>query len=137
MLRKPVVAAIVALTFIAGIVLGAGGMYYAKIVMPEKKVKMIAEKQQEELNRMVRSGEVVSVYPDQLTMKVENSGENTLEGRELTIKIDERTKVQEGMRLLNKTGEVIDLTKRLKPGQKVDVMERDGRAVTVHWSAKN
>jgi len=135
-MRKPIVAVLIANSLLIGVAFGGFGMYYVKFIAPHNKVQAIVQKQQKELEKSVRSGEVLNVKPEELTMKVESSGESSLIGKELVVKVDDQTTFQAGMNLLNKPGEAVDMTKHLKPGQKVDVMERDGLAAAVHWSAQ-
>ncbi len=135
-MRKQIVAILIAGSLLIGIFLGAFGMYYVKFIAPYKKVQAIVQKQQKELERSVRSGEVLDVKPGEFTMRVESSGESSLIGKELVVKVDDQTTFQAGMNLLNKPGEAVDMSEYLKPGQKVDVMERDGLAAAVHWSAQ-
>lgn len=95
----------------------------------EREVK----KQQAELRKMDRAGEVLEVRPDGFRMRVESSGDGRPAGTELDVAVGPEAAVQEGMTLVKPPGEEADLTRFLRPGQKVRVMERDGRAVAVYW----
>lgn len=68
-----------------------------------------------------------------MTVKVEKSGDPAIVGQVITVQLDERTSYQEGMGFLNLMGEEIDATRYLKPGMKVDLLVKDGKAVAVHW----
>lgn len=63
--------------------MGSGwlGARYSYTVLPEKKAKEEAGKQQKELDKMVRRGRIASVEPDVLTVKVEKgSGDDPSTG---------------------------------------------------------
>lgn len=133
-MRKSIAAISIILTLLAGIGIGAGGMYYAKIVLPEKEAAQLAQKLQEEMIKMVRSGTVTAVSRGQLTMKVEKSGDSAVGGKELTVNIDSSTMFQKGMDMLNNPGEHVDVQKLIKTGMKVNVIENNRQALVVYWN---
>lgn len=127
---------VLSVTFIAGIGLGVLGHWYFSEKLPHERAMTEAKKQQEEMNRMVRSGLVTAVKSNEITLKVETSGDTTVEtGKKITLNVDEKTTLQEGMNLLNRPGQgsAPDVTRLIKPGMHVDVLDRDGRAVAIHW----
>ncbi|QGP94137.1 hypothetical protein MGLY_35620 (plasmid) [Neomoorella glycerini] len=132
-MRKGILTLIIVAAFVIGAITGAGGMYYGKIVLPMRKAEAMARQQREEFDRMIRRGEVTGVKPGELTVKVEKSGDPAIVGRVITVQLDERTSYQEGMGFLNLMGEEIDATRYLKPGMKVDLLVKDGKALAVHW----
>ncbi|SFR06945.1 hypothetical protein [Desulfoscipio geothermicus] len=132
-MRKTILIAI--LTFIVGTFSGVCGHWYFTDYMPEVKLKKAATEHQEKLNQMVRSGKVLAVKPNELTIKVENSGDKEFEGKEITIKIDSNTTIQEGMDILSKPGTAFDLTSKLKKGMYVDLMVEEDKALAIHWES--
>lgn len=121
--------ALIAIALITGIFSGAGGMYYRINIYPEQQVQRMLEKQETQMREMVRSGEVIDVKTDEIKIKVEQSSKESLKGKELAVKINKDTTVQEGMKIL----ENVDIANRLKPGMRVNVMEKNGTALVVHW----
>ena len=95
----------------------------------EKEVK----KQAAELKKMDRAGEVLEVRPEGFRIRLESSGDGRPAGTELDVAVGPEAAVQEGMTLVKPPGETADLTRFLRPGQKVRVMEKDGKAVAVYW----
>lgn len=133
-MRKKVLAAVAVFSVLAGISLGVLGHWLFTEKLPRDRAMAVAKKQQEEMNRMMRSGEVTDVKPDGITLKVNRSGDPAVEvGTELTLRVDAGTTVQEGMNMLKRPGQEVDVTRYVKRGMKVDVLERDGRALVVHW----
>lgn len=120
-----------------GIFVGAVGHWYLAVKVPRDRAHALAKKQQEEMNRMVRSGEVISVGQDEIKVLVEKSGDPELVGKEVVFRIDSGTTIQQGTELLNpnQQGEKVDLAKYIVPGKKVNVLARDDRALAVHWEA--
>lgn len=127
---------LMAVIFIVGVGLGVLGYWFLADKLPQNRAIAEAKKQQEELNRMVRFGLITAVKPDEITIKVERSGDSAVQaGKEYTIKVDAGTAIQEGMSLINRPGQgsAPDMTKLIKAGMKVDVLEKNGRAVALHW----
>lgn len=90
-----------------------------------------ARRQQEKLDRVVRCGEVVSVEPDKLTVKVEEGGDDV--GQTVTARTTEFTSVQAG------TGFRERITKELKQkiqavreklNQKANSLPEEGKGMT-------
>lgn len=129
-LKKSVLVIIVIASLLVGFAGGFGGGYYKFVHAPKVEAQEAAKKQQEELNKMVRHGEVVSVEPDKLTMKVEKGGGDI--GKTITAKVTEYTSAQIGMGFVNKPGEKLDLTKWFKQGDSVDMLYKDGQAMALH-----
>ncbi|SHJ16078.1 hypothetical protein [Desulfofundulus thermosubterraneus] len=129
-LRRSVLAVIVIASLLVGFAGGFGGGYYKFVYAPKVKAQEMAKKQEEELNKMVRHGEVVSVEPDRLTLKVDKGGGDI--GKTITARTTEYTSVQIGMGFVNKPGEKLDLTKWFKQGDYVDVLYKDGQALALH-----
>jgi hypothetical protein len=127
--------AVYLLVFAVGVFLGGSGVYYAKIRAPEKKARDAAQKQMEQMQRMVRTGMVTDVAPDSVTLNIDKSGDESLIGRKLTFKVDKMTTVQAGIDILNSPAEAVDLTKHLGPGITVDVLAEGEKALAVHWEA--
>lgn len=132
--RTRIVSLIIAAAVI-GACLGVLGHWYFTDLAPAKKAKVIAQRQMEQMKKLVRTGPVVSVTPDSVTIEVYKSGDESLAGRKMTFKIDKMTTVQAGMGILNRSGEAIDLTKYVKTGTTVDVLARGDRAMALHWEA--
>lgn len=96
--------------------------------MPKVKMTELAGQRQEEMNKMVRSCKLTDVKPEELTITVEKSGDPSVEtGKEITLKVDAGTTIQEGTNMLNQQGQVVDATKYLKPGMKVDVLNNTAK----------
>lgn len=117
--------------FCFGLGFGSGwfGARYHYVVAPQKKVQEEAKKRQEELNKMVRRGRVVSVEPDAITVKVEKGGEA---GKSVTYRTNEYTSVQVGMDFVNQPGQKVDLTKHFRPGDYADLLVKDGQCLALH-----
>ncbi len=131
MSKKAVVLLIVFALLIGGGVGFWGGKYYY-IDRPEKLAMEEVKQQQRELDSMVRHGEVVSVKSNEVTLNVTQSGDKAKEGKTITVTIDSDTNVQNGAELLKNP---VDLTKYLKPGTVIDVLERDNKALAIYWEA--
>jgi hypothetical protein len=118
-----------------GIFLGAVGYWYFAIEMPHNKALALAQKQKAELESMVRTGEVVSVTPDEITIKLKESGapEQDQVGKEITYKADENTRIQPGRQVINPQGGKIDLTKCVSVGRTVNLMAKGEKIVVLHW----
>ena len=129
-MRKPLLIFAIAISLLVGAVLGAGGMYYASQVVPEKKAQEVARQQQEELNRMLRQGEIVEVQPEEVTVKVNDGGGNI--GETVTVTTNEYTSVQVGMAFMNKPGEKTNLTEWFAVGDHIDMLVEDGQALALY-----
>jgi hypothetical protein len=58
------------------------------------------------------------------------------EGTVLKLKTDVSTTVQEGMDILNKQpGQLVDLSKYVKPSMKVNALVNGDKVAAVHWEA--
>ena len=90
----------------------------------------MARKHQEKLDRMVRHGEVVSVEPERITVKVEDGGGDI--GEIIAVRTNEFTSVQVGMRFVNEPGIKTDLTQWFKTGDYVNMLVKDGQALALH-----
>ena len=119
-----------------GVILGASGHWYFSDKLPEIQANQAAQKEQERLYSMVRSGKVLSVSQNELTLELTKKGKEDVKGKELTEKvvITENTTVQEGMNILNGNGEQIDITQFVSPGMDVNVLAEDGKALALHFS---
>jgi hypothetical protein len=129
-IRKNVLALSIVLSLLVGVAAGFGGGYYKYVSFPKKQAVETARKQQEELQKMVRSGEAVAVDPDKITVKVEKGGGDV--GQTITARTNEYTSVQVGMGFVSRPGEKLDLTKWFKAGDQVDVLYKDGQALALH-----
>lgn len=129
-LRRSVLAVIIIVSLLAGFASGFGGGYYKYVYAPQKKAQEVAKKQQEELNKMVRRGEVVSVEPDKLTVKVEKGGGDI--GKAITVRTNEYTSVQVGMNFVSEPDKKTDLTQWFKAGDYVDMLVKDGQVLALH-----
>lgn len=120
---------------VIGIFAGALGFWYITIELPHNKALAEAERQREELERMVRTGEVISVTSDEITINVKESGEpdKDLVGKEITYLADEKTRIQPGRQVINPRGGKIDLTKCLSVGKTVNLMVKGEKIVVLHW----
>ncbi|RJO62762.1 MAG: hypothetical protein C4542_02040 [Dehalococcoidia bacterium] len=132
--RTRIVLLIIAAAVI-GACLGVLGHWYFTDIAPAKKTKIIAQKQMEQMKKMVRTGEVTDVTSDSVTLEVKKSGDDSLIGQKLTFKIGKTTTVQAGMNVLNRPDEAIDLGRYVKAGMTVDVLAEGDRALAVHWEA--
>lgn len=123
---------------------GAYGDHYFSITRPQNIAMSQAQKQQEKLNEMVRHGNVTDVKPNQLTMKVTKAGIKALEGKTITLSVSPYCNIQAGQESVNKPGQPVDITKYLKVGQEIDVLDEETKgdkgesihqAVAIHWNA--
>ncbi|WP_027718094.1 hypothetical protein [Desulfovirgula thermocuniculi] len=129
-LRKGILALVVIASLLVGAAAGFGGGYCKYVYVPKKQAMEMARKQEEELNKMVRHGEALEVKPEEITIKVEKGGGDI--GQNITARVNEYTTVQVGMGFVSRPGEKPDLTKWFKPGDKVDMLYRDGQALALH-----
>ncbi len=129
-MRKPLLIFATIFSLLIGVILGAGGMYYASQVVPEKKAQEVARQQQEKLNRMLRQGEIVKVKPDEVTVKVNDGGGDI--GETVTVITNEYTSVQVGMAFMNKPGEKTNLTEWFAVGAHIDMLVEDGQALALY-----
>jgi len=122
------------LIVIGSLLIGSGGgfgiAHYYYIYKPQKEAQEMAKKQQEELNKMVRHGEVITVEPDAIEMKVEKGGGDV--GKVIKVRTSEYTSVQVGMGFVNEPGKKTDLTKWFRKGDYVDALVKDGRLLAIH-----
>lgn len=134
------------LFFVAGVGMGGVGHWFFKDKLPRDRAMAAAKTQQEQMNKMVRSGSLINVSKDEILVKVENSGDPDLVGKEIAFKMDPSTTIQHGSEMLspNQKGEKVDIEKYIAPGKQVDVLARDldGQdrnkvqgAVAIHWMA--
>ncbi|MFU0783786.1 MAG: DUF5666 domain-containing protein [Thermoanaerobacterium thermosaccharolyticum] len=125
---------VLVLAFILTLGLGFGGGFYAGyykyVKQPQIAAQEQAKKQQAELNKMVRHGEVLDVKPDEVTVKVQKGGGDI--GKTITAKINQYTSVQIGMNFVNKPDETTDLTKYFQKGDSIDMIYKDGQAMALH-----
>jgi hypothetical protein len=123
-----------AVIFVLTLGLGFGGGFYAGYYKYVKQPQIVAQeqakKQQAELNKMVRHGEVLDVKPDEVTVKVQKGGGDI--GKTITATINQYTSVQIGMNFVNKPDEVTDLTKYFQKGDSIDMLYKDGQAMALH-----
>ena len=114
--------------FILGALVGVLGLYVVTDIIPTQKAKATAQEQQEELDSMVRQGEIAEITAD--TVKI-NNGEDRL-----TMKANEYTTVQVGMTTKSVKGQKTDLTKSFKPGDMVDLLVKEDQVLAIHRSLK-
>lgn len=131
-MKSRIIGLVVLCLFCLGLSFGSGwlGARYSYTVLPEKKAKEEAKKQQKELEKMVRHGKITSVESDTLTIKVEKGGGDA--GKTVTLRTNEYTSVQVGMDFVNRPGQKLDLTEHFKVGDYVDVLVKDGQALALH-----
>lgn len=129
-MRKWAVVLTIIVSLLVGAAGGFGGAYYHYVVGPQKKAQEMAKRQQEELNRMVRHGEVVAVEPEKVIVHVTKAQVD--QGKTKTYLISEYTSVQIGMNFVNKPGEKTDLTKWFQKGDEIDLLVKDDQAMAVH-----
>lgn len=116
--------------FCLGLGFGWLGARYSYTILPEKKAKEEAKKQQEDLNKMLRHGKLVSVEPDVLVIKVVKGGGDI--GKTITVRSSEYTSIQVGMGFINQPGQKTNLTKWFKAGDFVDMIVKDNQVLSLH-----
>lgn len=129
-MRRGIIALIIIVSFAIGLEAGFGGGYYHYVVGPQKKAQEMAKKQQEELNKMARHGEVVDVKPEQITVHVTKA--QLEQGKTVTYRTNKYTSVQIGMGFVNKPNEKTDLTKWFQKGDQVDLLVKNGQVMAMH-----
>ncbi|GBF34102.1 hypothetical protein DCCM_3214 [Desulfocucumis palustris] len=135
-MKKATLALAVAAILVLGVLLGAGGMYYFDEIYPVQKTQRMIAKQKEKMDKMVRSGVITDVKPGEITLKVDQAGDNSIKGKEITVKVDPETTLQEDSKIIDGHN-TVSLADTLKPGMKIDVMDNNGRALAIHWSGLN
>lgn len=123
-------------SLIIGLLLGSTGFWYCTVELPHKKAVALAKQQQEELNSMLRIGQVLSVKPDEFILRIEEGGVPGQVGKEVTYKIDSGTKIQKGPYIINPHGEMPDLTKIISVGKTLRLLVKGDKIVTLHWDTQ-
>lgn len=126
-MKKQIIITVI-ITLVFGVLLGAGGLYYIKFAVPLQKAKVIAQQQQEELDAMVRQGDIVEITPD--TVKV-NLGTEVI-----SVRANEYTTVQVGMTTKNATGQKTDLKKYFNVGDSVNLLVREDQVLAIYRSQR-
>ncbi|MCG9969613.1 hypothetical protein L9W92_16540 [Pelotomaculum terephthalicicum JT] len=132
--------------FILGIGVGIVSYWYFGFKAPADRARAVAKAQQEQMNRMVRSGSLINVTKDEILVRVENSGDPELVGKDILFRVNPDATIQQGSKILfpNPKGEKVDLETYISPGKKVKVMARDidgedrtkvESAVVICWEA--
>jgi hypothetical protein len=133
-MRKSILILIFILVFGLGFSGGYYTGYYKYVKKPQIAAQQQAQKQQEELKRMVRHGTIVSIAPDEITVKVEKGGGDI--GENIKAQANQYTAVQIGTGFVNKPGEPTDLTKFFKEGDTIDMLYKDGQILALHRDAR-
>lgn len=128
--RKTVMVIVVLVALMVG--WGAGWFYYTEL--PKLKSKQAVKKQQEFISKSVCKGQVSNIKPGELTLKIQTSADKSLEGKELSFKVDKETTIQEGNRIIKL--DPSEIQKLISPGTEIDLMQSEGRAMAIHWAAK-
>lgn len=116
---------IVGIAFLAvGVLIGVFGFYIVTDIIPVQRAKAIAQQQQEELDSMVREGDIVEITAD--TVKV-NTGSDVI-----TVKSNEYTTVQVGMEIKNVEDQKTDLTKFFKAGDSVSMLVKEDQVLAIY-----
>lgn len=118
-----------------GVIIGAFGSHYYFVTKPYQEAVKEGQQRQEELNKMVRHGQVLAVTPNQLTISVTESGDDKYTGQELTVEVSDRTTLQMGELMLNKSQ--VDVIQELKVGMEVDLLVSGNSAVAIYWEPVN
>lgn len=90
----------------------------------------VAKKQKEDMEKLVRTGKVVSVSPEEIQVNVEKGGGDI--GKTITLKITEYSNIQIGMTFVNSPGKKVNLKEWLKEGDNVNALVKDGRILSLH-----
>lgn len=129
-LRKSILTVIIIVSLLAGFAGGFWTSHYKYITEPQKKAQEMAKKQQDALDKMVRHGEIVSVEPEKITVKVEKGGGDV--GKTITVKTNEYTTIQVDTAVVGNPGQKTDLTTCFKPGDNVNALVVNGQATALH-----
>lgn len=119
-----------ALILVFGVGIGFSGGWFKFAKWPEQQAQKLAREQQEQMDKMVRSGETTFVQADAISVKVEKGGGDI--GQTMKYRINEFTKIQIGTGFVNNAGEKADLTQWFKEGEYVNLLVSDGQAVLIH-----
>lgn len=122
-IKKPIIITAI-ISLIAGIIFGAGGLYYAKFTLPVQKAKTLAKQQQAELESMVREGDIEEITADTVKIK-------TADGI-MKFKTNGYTTVQVGMSMKNEEGQKIDLTQYYKQGDSVSLLVKEDQVLAIY-----
>lgn len=136
-MSKKLAVNLMVLTFCVGSFFGVFIHWLFVDHMPQVRMMEMAKKQQEEMNRMVRFGNVTAVKPTEITVSIERSGDPKVKrGSVVAYKTDNMTTLQEGSNPISKPEQSADLTQYIKPGMHVDVLDKGGMAIAVNWNAQ-
>lgn len=121
-----------------GVALGVLGYWYFTDKLPELRAYKMAQQEQERLNNMVRSGTVISVTENELTLKLVPTETGEQKKDEIQkIEVTDYTSIQEGMTFLKEPGKKLDLTQYVQPGMLVNVLVEDGEALALHFNKED
>jgi len=130
-IRKSLFVVSVIVPLIIGMVIGTYALgRYIYVTAPQKAQQAAAKKHEEEMNKLVRRGTIISVAPEKLSMKVEKGGGDI--GKTMTYRTTEYTSIQVAMKFVNNPGQKADLTKWFKVSDNVDVLVKDDRILALH-----
>lgn len=126
----------IVIVFIAGAGLGVLGHWYITDKIPMDRAIKQSQEEQAKLNSMMRSGQVVNVTPQDITVQVGSSGNEAVkEGDIITLTVDQWTAIQENMDFIKISGQEMDITKIFRPGMGITAMAEDNRALTIYYDA--
>ncbi|GAB6274760.1 MAG: hypothetical protein STSR0004_16250 [Peptococcaceae bacterium] len=89
-----------------------------------------AAKQKEEMEKLVRTGKIVSVSPEEIKLKVEKGGGDI--GKTVTLKTTEYSNIQIDMTFVSSPGKKINLKDWFKNGDNVNALVKDERILALH-----
>lgn len=89
----------------------------------------MSKKQSEEMKKLVRTGKVISVSPEEIKMKVEKGGGDI--GKTIALRTTEYTNVQIGMAFVNRPGDKTNLKAWFKNGDNINALVKDDRILVI------
>ena len=122
MLRSKMIALLTG-CLIIGAVLGFFGGFYTYKIYPQVHAMKVAQAAQARLSGELRHGTITSMGADTAAIKVTQGPADI--GKTLALRENPNTTIQVGSVVLNRSGELVDLTKWYRVGDTVDVLTRD------------
>lgn len=121
------------IAFCLGVGAGWYGAWYQYVKRPVVLHQQEMEKQQQEIEKMTRRGEVKKVSENSITVNVTAGGDDV--GKTLTYAVTSTTRVQVGSQIVGGGdigGSPVDVTKYISPGDFVHLMVKDGQIVSMY-----
>lgn len=128
---RKILAAVTAVVFVFGALLGAGIGYYKYVYTPQRNSEKWSKNTYEQMLDMYRAGRVVEVKKNQIKIFVEVGKYD--KGKEVVFTATPQTMIQIGNAAVNIPGCSVDLTKYFAANQNVELLANpDNTIYAIH-----